>query len=80
MNSVQQQHEYHRQKVLIESFHLSGRTFKFHWTIQDSPFVVKGLEIDILSFIVNLCLVIKSPYYCGLLYPLAPLLFIVNSP
>ena len=35
MNSVQQQCEHHHQKVLIESFHLSGHTFRFHWTVQD---------------------------------------------
>ena len=35
MNSVQQQHEHHHQKVLIESFHLSGHTFRFHWMVQD---------------------------------------------
>ena len=29
MNSVQQQCEHHHQKVLIESFHLSGHTFWF---------------------------------------------------
>ena len=28
MNSVQQQREHHHQKVLIESFHLSGHTFR----------------------------------------------------
>ena len=35
MNSVQQQLEHHYQKVLIESFHLSGHTFRFRWTVQD---------------------------------------------
>ena len=35
MNSVQQQCEHHHQKVLIESFHLSGHTFRFCWTVQD---------------------------------------------
>ena len=35
MNFVQQQHEHHHQKVLIESFHLSGHTFRFRWTAQD---------------------------------------------
>ena len=35
MNSIQQQREYHHQKVLIESFHLSGHTFRFRWTVQD---------------------------------------------
>ena len=35
MNSVQQQYEHHGQKVLIKSFHLSGHTFRFHWTVQD---------------------------------------------
>ena len=37
---------------LIESFHLSGHTFRFHWTVQDlevflvqskSPLAVEGL-------------------------------------
>ena len=54
MNIVQQQCEYHHQKVLIQSFHLSGHTFKFRWTFQDfevflvqsnSPLAVKGLKI-----------------------------------
>ena len=49
MNSVQQQ----REKVLIESFHLSGHTFRFRWTVQDlevflvssnSPLAVKRLN------------------------------------
>ena len=35
MNSVQQQHEHHHQKVFIESFHLSGHTFRFRWTVLD---------------------------------------------
>ena len=35
MNSVQQQREHHHQKVLTESFHLSGHTFRFCWTVQD---------------------------------------------
>ena len=35
MNSVQQQCEHHHYKVLIESFHLSGHTFMFRWTVQD---------------------------------------------
>ena len=39
MNSVQQQCEHHHQKVLTESFHLNGHTFRF--TIRDlSVFVV----------------------------------------
>ena len=29
MNFVQQQHEHHHKKVLIQSFHLSGHTFRF---------------------------------------------------
>ena len=29
MNSVQQQREHHHKNVLIESFHLSGHTFRF---------------------------------------------------
>ena len=33
MNSVQQQRE--QREVLIESFHLSVHTFRFHWTVQD---------------------------------------------
>ena len=33
MNSVQQRE--HHKKVLIESFRLSGRTFRFRWTVQD---------------------------------------------
>ena len=33
MISVPQQHEHHHQKVLIKSFHLSGHTFRFCWTI-----------------------------------------------
>ena len=34
MNSVQQQCEHHHQKgVLIESFHLSGHTFRQSWII-----------------------------------------------
>ena len=53
MNSVQQLHEHHHQKVLIESFHLSGHTFRFRWTVQDleaflvqsnSPLAVKRLN------------------------------------
>ena len=35
MNSVQQQCEHHHKKVLIKSFHLSGHTFRFCWTVQD---------------------------------------------
>ena len=35
MNSVQQQCEHHHQKVFIQSFHLSGHTFRFRWTVQD---------------------------------------------
>ena len=35
MNSVQQQREHHHWKVLVESFHLSGHTFRFRWTVQD---------------------------------------------
>ena len=35
MNFAQQQREHHHQKVLIESFHLSGHTFRFRWTVQD---------------------------------------------
>ena len=35
MNSVQQQLEHYYQKILIESFHLSGHTFRFRWTVQD---------------------------------------------
>ena len=35
INSVQQQCEHHHQKVLIESFHLSGHTFMFRWPVQD---------------------------------------------
>ena len=34
MNSVQQQREHHHWKVLIESFNLSGYTFRFRWTVQ----------------------------------------------
>ena len=36
MNFVQQQCEHHHQNVLIERFHLSGHTLRFHWTVQDS--------------------------------------------
>ena len=35
MNSVRQQREHHHWKVLVESFHLSGHTFRFRWTVQD---------------------------------------------
>ena len=35
MNSVQQQREHHHQKVLVESFHLSGHSFRFRWAVQD---------------------------------------------
>ena len=35
MNSVQQQREHHHQKVPIESFHLSGHTFRFRGTVLD---------------------------------------------
>ena len=35
MNSVQQQWEHHHYKVLIQSFHSSGHTFRFCWTVQD---------------------------------------------
>ena len=35
MNSVQQQGERQHWKVLIESFHLNGDTFRFRWTVQD---------------------------------------------
>ena len=35
MNSVQQLSEHRHQKVLIESFHLSGHTFRFRWMVQD---------------------------------------------
>ena len=35
VNSVQQQCEHHHQKVLIKSFHLSGYTSRFCWTVQD---------------------------------------------
>ena len=52
MNSVQQLSEHRHQKVLIESFHLSGHTFRFRWMVQDlevflvesnSPLALKGL-------------------------------------
>ena len=43
MNSVQQQCEHHYLKVLIESFHLSGYTFRFCWTVQD-------LEVALVEF------------------------------
>ena len=32
---VQQQCEHYHYKVLIKSFHLSGHTFRFRWTVQD---------------------------------------------
>ena len=35
MNFVQQQSKHHHQKVLMERFHLSGHTLRFHWTVQD---------------------------------------------
>ena len=37
MNFVQQQceHHVHHLKILIESFHLSGHTFRFDWTVQE---------------------------------------------
>ena len=35
MNCVQQQHERHHWTVLIDSFHLSGHTFRFRWIVQD---------------------------------------------
>ena len=35
MNCVQQQCECHHLKVFIESFRLSGHTFRFRWTVQD---------------------------------------------
>ena len=35
INFVQQQCEHHQSKVLIESFHLSGHTIRFCWTVQD---------------------------------------------
>ena len=35
MNSVLQQRENNHLKVLSESFHLSGHTFRFRWTVQD---------------------------------------------
>ena len=41
MNCVQQQCEHHHRKVLIESFRLSGHTFRFRWTVQ---------ELDIFLF------------------------------
>ena len=51
MNSTQQQSEHHHWKVPIESFHLSGHTFRFRWTVHDvgvfliwsiSPLAVEG--------------------------------------
>ena len=51
MNSVHQQREHHHQKILVESFHLSGHTFR--WAVQDlevflvqsnSPLAEKGLN------------------------------------
>ena len=42
--------EHHNQKVLIESFHLSGHTFRFRWTVQD-------LEVFLVSS--NLPLAVK---------------------
>ena len=41
MKAVQQQRERHHWKVLIKSFHLSGHTFRFRWTVQD-------LEVSLL--------------------------------
>ena len=35
MNSARQQCEHHHWKVLIESFHVSGHTFRFPWAVQD---------------------------------------------
>ena len=35
INSVLQQRGHHHQKVLIESFHLNGHTFRFRCTVQD---------------------------------------------
>ena len=35
MNCVQQQREHHHWKVLIKSFHSSGHTFRFDWTVLD---------------------------------------------
>ena len=35
MNSFPQHCEHHYKKVFIESFHLSGHTFSFRWTVQD---------------------------------------------
>ena len=39
IDSVQEQCEHNHPKVLIESFHLSGHTFRFHWTFQDLELV-----------------------------------------
>ena len=59
MNSVQQQREHYHQKVLIESFHLSGHTFRFRWAVQDlgvfmvqsnSPLAVEGLTYRLLFY------------------------------
>ena len=53
MKSAQQQCKHQHQKVLIESFHLSGHTFRFRWMVQDLevflvwshlPLAVKGLK------------------------------------
>ena len=50
LNTTLQQREHHHSRILIESFHLSGHTFRLHWTVQDLdiwfwadlPLAVKG--------------------------------------
>ena len=52
MNSVQQQREHCHQKLLIKSFHLSGHTFRFCWTVQDlEVFLVKSNSPLVLIFL-----------------------------
>ena len=53
MNSVQQQCEHHHWKGLIESFHLSGHTFRFHWTVQDLEIFLVNSQICLGSERVN---------------------------
>ena len=54
MNSVQQQHEHLHQKVLIGSFHLSGHTFSFRWTVQDLEVFLDKLNFSMPCFFVQI--------------------------
>ena len=54
MNSVQQQHEHLHQKVLIGSFHLSGHTFSFRWTVQDLEVFLDKFNFSMPCFFVQI--------------------------